>query len=465
MEQNQLLYLPARFYGIVFINAEKSIVIWTSSCQATAELNNGVLFYLLQDNPGVPLMLTEKNKKAVINFLQKRYSSHPQIKGLINWFEHMKIGEYLYVCPDADTVEHREYCEFLKESLKYYNMRRGEEFVHKMMLDYAKKTKQAYEFLNELHYDIFIYAPAHEKKKKYLGEYEVKKRVCIFCGGSTEDGKTTFTKDAHAISEAIGNKKYIQREECDGCNEFFAENVEEDLCNYLWLTRLRFGIKNKSGRPTFQLKNQYARYIDTEETDGNWKEFEVAKEKIKETFKKNFKGPALIGADNVKELDFLDIQYIKGYIPLHVYKALVKYAIGMMDKSMRSHFKRTIAWLRERDIFRQLPKVTIFETPKIVLEPELYLFRRKENVSLLPYCYGELRIGDKIFVFILPFCDMDDRTYVKEHDFAYFTKECLAIYTVRRTYEDFSEISEKSLEIRLDFTNAINIDEFFTDGN
>ncbi|MEX6156050.1 HNH endonuclease [Providencia hangzhouensis] len=41
--------------------------------------------------------------------------------------------------------------------------------------------------------------------------------------------ETSFNKEAHAISEALGNKSIILNEECDNCNEFFDKNIERDF--------------------------------------------------------------------------------------------------------------------------------------------------------------------------------------------------------------------------------------------
>ena len=359
MQVNQIQQLAAEFHSIIFINEEKSLVIEIDKSWAIRELNNGVQFYLFQDNDAAPFMLTEKSKEAVIDFLNRKYSQHSQMKRLINWFQRMRAGEYLYIYPYIDSGEYLEFCDMLKESLKYYNEHRGEEYVYRMMLNDCRKMEQRKKFLQGLHYEILYNVPS--EKKIYLGEPDIKKRVCIYCKKSAVNREATFKEKAHAISEAIGNKVFIQNEECDYCNSFFAENMEEDLCNYLWLTRLKYGIKGKYGYPTFQLENQYARYIDTEQADANWGKFEVLRGRIKNPYK----GPAIIGTDKISELEYLDIRYIKGYIPLHVYKSLVKYAIGLMDdKSMRSHFEETISWLREGDIFRPLPKVIIFNHSK-----------------------------------------------------------------------------------------------------
>ena len=73
---------------------------------------------------------------------------------------------------------------------------------------------------NDLPYELFLFVPT---QKIVVGESDKNKRRCIYCGGFLGDNKrTTFKEKAHAIPEALGNKKFIQNEECDSCNSFFA---------------------------------------------------------------------------------------------------------------------------------------------------------------------------------------------------------------------------------------------------
>lgn len=57
-----------------------------------------------------------------------------------------------------------------------------------------------------------------------MGEEDVQKRVCRFCGKSVPDVK--FDKRAHAIQDALGNKLLFCYEECDTCNHDLA-SVED----------------------------------------------------------------------------------------------------------------------------------------------------------------------------------------------------------------------------------------------
>ena len=60
------------------------------------------------------------------------------------------------------------------------------------------------------HYEVRIFTGDNRLN---IGEFKKSKRVCRFCGRSMP--KITFMQKAHAISESLGNKGLICREECD----------------------------------------------------------------------------------------------------------------------------------------------------------------------------------------------------------------------------------------------------------
>ena len=99
---------------------------------------------------------------------------------------------------------------------------------------------------------------------------------------------------------------------------------------------------------------------------------------------------------------------------MHAYKTMVKCVIGLIGNEKLYMFKETINWLRYDNSYHKLPKVARITSKKLSEEPELYIFERKEVANYsMPYCYGELRIADQIFVFIIPFCDRDKKKFRK----------------------------------------------------
>ncbi|MGU5717188.1 HNH endonuclease [Aeromonas taiwanensis] len=48
-------------------------------------------------------------------------------------------------------------------------------------------------------------------------------RLCRFC--EKDENKTTFSNESHAIPECLGNHQLILLDECDVCNKFFSEKL------------------------------------------------------------------------------------------------------------------------------------------------------------------------------------------------------------------------------------------------
>ena len=71
-------------------------------------------------------------------------------------------------------------------------------------------------------------------------------KVCRFCGRRYPEVK--FRKKAHAISELLGNKEFVMKNECDECNIFFGHKLEERYLKY-WAKKgyLRIRIKVEVG--------------------------------------------------------------------------------------------------------------------------------------------------------------------------------------------------------------------------
>lgn len=90
--------------------------------------------------------------------------------------------------------------------------------------------------------------------KVYIGE---KGGNCRFCGKNTPE--TEFKTIAHAVPEFLGNKRFILRNECDQCNDFFSNNLEVHLDKFTRVYRLIAKIKGKSKIPSYKSKDNKTR--------------------------------------------------------------------------------------------------------------------------------------------------------------------------------------------------------------
>lgn len=83
------------------------------------------------------------------------------------------------------------------------------------------------------------------KRRHYIGEANKSNRICRFCGNQIPI--VSFDHTSHAISESLGNKSIICREECDKCNEQFSRTIEPDLANMLSPLLTIYSIHGKNG--------------------------------------------------------------------------------------------------------------------------------------------------------------------------------------------------------------------------
>ena len=235
-----------------------------------------------------------------------------------------------------------------------------------------------------------------------IGEYDRKKRVCRFCGRSMPEVK--FEQKAHAISEALGNKGLICREECDDCNTRFNQTIEQDATRFFQFFLILKGIKGKNGNPTLQgdgisIKNDQS----SQSTLG------------RDTLV--IKVPTMPNTHDPKEI----AKYISGlfsgfssikYIPQNIYKCFCKYVLSVIDSKNLPYFKDTIDWINEAPTKRHLPPVWYYSATNSINSPYLVVMQRKHNHKGIPYCWAILNIAGYQFLFIIPLCSLDKYKFV-----------------------------------------------------
>ena len=91
--------------------------------------------------------------------------------------------------------------------------------------------------------------------KKVQGLAHKTKRVCRFCLGTYLEAR--FTKDAHIISELLGNKYLVSDFECYDCNAQFSR-CETDLASFIGIARTIKRTKGKKN-PTLESADQQLR--------------------------------------------------------------------------------------------------------------------------------------------------------------------------------------------------------------
>ena len=329
---------------------------------------------------------TEEFRAKINSVIQKYKTFEPKIQQINTYFKDLKDNEYFFIFPN-DTI-HKQQRFHLFNYLSA--LQKGE--------DFEKMTKEMDDLFGVLmdSYEMFAF---NENTKNKIGELDKSKRVCRYC--NERSPKVSFRKIAHSISEALGNKKIITNDECDACNEKFGKGIENDLILYLNLCRVFFGIRGKNGIPklkgkNFEIENNETIKIkqilsDEEINDPNRDDFQM---KLETTEK-------------------ITIQ--------NIYKALSKYALGVIDRTQIENFKNTIEWINGKRNIDNLPKIAILPSYDLFsTHPQLMVYIRKTEDNKLPYAVAEFRFTYLTFVYIIPNSNKDTTDFTQDNNFEYF---------------------------------------------
>ena len=213
--------------------------------------------------------------------------------------------------------------------------------------------------------------------------------ICKYCG-TTDPSK--FKSRAHLIPEFTGNKDWFCENECDDCNNLFSA-YEYSLKN--------FGAFKNSHLP-IKGKKKYPKYVD------GYHDFTLQfKEENKLSLKLN------------KERDFVQIENdrvkIKSmtmpFVPLNVYKCLVKIGYSLMGKEEFEKFDGGLKWLMDKKskITPKTPHIILLNpNSKPVIKPIAILLKKK-----MEYNSPEFALifswGFYLFQLYLPFNKVDNK--------------------------------------------------------
>jgi hypothetical protein len=284
---------------------------------------------------------------------------------------------------------------------------------------------QYFDFLEKLHLEKGLIGSANNRSFKWVGIYahynlqsfghqrrkiaaggDKVNRICRFCNTKNGDvnifGETVFfRKRSHSFSEALGNKLVSTMDECDSCNERFGKTIERSLITYLSLFRSLHGLKGKNG--------------------------------TKKLVGENFTLDPVLGLDVLYDgtIDITSkintfesiLNLRETFIPQDLYRALVKFVLSVIDQKDMSRYKKTIEWINGEFNCSQLPSIAQTQSNAFFNEkPSLHYFERKDDF-LTAYLIGEFHYADLVFLFIVPFCETNEETYVHSTDYEEFWKE------------------------------------------
>lgn len=218
-------------------------------------------------------------------------------------------------------------------------------------------------------YELVYHFDCDEKEKVFIGTKD--ERICRFCGKNIN--QVSFRKDAHVIPEMLGNKKIFSNKECDVCNEKFGNSIEKDFASYTLPIRTLNSLKGKKKKPKYK-SNDKKTEIETEVE----RVIKIISQK-----KVNI-------SDNTICLEF----DIEPYIPINIYKMLVKIALSIMDEEYFQKFKLLFMWLTNTNIkeLEELPIpssiiYTEIEGFNVFKSPKIWLFKCNDKCITEYYNY------------------------------------------------------------------------------
>jgi hypothetical protein len=232
-------------------------------------------------------------------------------------------------------------------------------------------------------------------------------RMCRFCGNTKPE--VTFRKDAHALPESIGNKSLLTYYECDSCNHAFGVGCENDFGNWSLPMRTMARIRGKTGIPTVKLgpngiwrieEHPDGLSLSLAETEGFYED---------DTDR------------NVLKIHLRRAQYR----PVMVVKALFKMALSVMPEEEMPNFQHTLASIRPGTALAPMKgPVPFFYTfiggPIASDRITVAVLTRKEDDSVLPYCFFILMYGNEMLQIAVPSFEKDHYHFGKMMDIKRF---------------------------------------------
>lgn len=232
-------------------------------------------------------------------------------------------------------------------------------------------------------------------EKIYLGKKE--DETCRFC--SKKSPEVTFNKIAHAIPEFANNHTLFSYYECDKCNGKFARTLETHMGDYMNPFHTISQVRGKKGVPSYRKGGEKSR-IDIK-TDGLHIESHDGERDIFEF-------------DEIKKT--LTIKSIRAtYVPVAIYKCLVKMALSIIDEEELIYFQKAIEWINEENHsltkykFSKLPCFYSFTPGPLPHDFTSCLILKRKEISKdkVNYMTFLLAYGNYTFQIIIPLCSLD----------------------------------------------------------
>ncbi|MFA6089447.1 MAG: hypothetical protein WC755_06290 [Candidatus Woesearchaeota archaeon] len=386
-------------FTLISLSHESDMVI--ESTKSIDDVLNNFLFLFTKEedidkeNRKINIQSLQKNtpelRKRVDEFIEHYKNVNKKVFQLRTYFQKLYEGEHFLIFPGLILTQDQRF-----EFYDYLSSLQDEN-------DFATIKDQTNELFGEIKKE-YTFQAFDGSIKRYIGEREKAKRVCRFCNNTRTD--VTFKNEAHAISEALGNKKIILNEECDLCNAEFgsASGIENSLITFLKFYGTFYGIGGKNGISKISGKNF------SFSNDGEIKlEYYASNDDEIVKFDKDF--------PNVN----FRLDTFSSIVMQDVYKTLCKFSISVLDSEFIPMFKDTIAWINGKTILSKLPMVAVLTSNDFFkTHPSIMVYLRKDGNTDLPFAVGEFHYTCLTFVFIIPLVKSDSKDFTDKKDYDIF---------------------------------------------
>ena len=275
------------------------------------------------------------------------------------------------------------------------------------------------------------------EKKWVLGNKQP--RICRYCKKGKPEVK--FKKDAHIISEFMGNEKLLSYFECDTCNDLFSK-YENSFANFLGATRTISQIKGKSGVPKFK------------DPKTGFK-IELGDKTLQIGMLENSKEVTI--EEDIKKLTIKTKRL--PYIPIQIPKILVKMGLALVKEESMSDFEFTrnfvISDKHDSSFLNNALLIVLgyfIPGPPVYRKPFLHLYTKKDEKrnAEVPQKQIVLFYANYILQMILPFNENDKNLQGKQINLPIYPLLLDASYFVK--YGNYQQLN-------LNFTSSDRVSD------
>ncbi len=189
--------------------------------------------------------------------------------------------------------------------------------------------------------------------------------LCRFCGKRKPEVK--FSNDAHIIPQLLGNQYLLSKFECDSCNALFGKYEEAlSYCVGPFTSFMKVGNRNRKGAPKFKDQNSGIEIFSENEKIHIHSNKPVVDEK-------NMTAKIVVNKYS--------------YIPLNVYKCLLKIGISLVNANELLKYGQSLLFLNSNKYDRNLKELRLFRMFAYFVQgplfpkPAAFLFKRKNSNS------------------------------------------------------------------------------------